>query len=349
MITNSHIILKIEEPGNGIINPVIQSIAHPTDPDLNSEQLQAFDKLEKLYYEKFRDIALKYPEAFGKYAMVAESEKGDILFEVGDMEIFGDPLPSSIAFDTMLGKEEEYAKKTDSGQKKVKSQQCLEKFVEVTEWLYQLQVEMSYKLPNGIVIDGVKCYDSGETSMSLKISDPRLDKVVKVKNTRRKDSVMVNTVLVPEKNGLLFSIIGPFKAELDQSWSSFGNVVAKEFDIFISAKQKKFTMSRAPLCVTSGIKCSFQIEKQVNVGEWVKLVGDHELLGGWQVKDGVKMEKFKNLWTKVIYFTPRTSIEFKFVICDESKNLIKWEGNGASDNRKLEIGEEPIMIIVDWI
>ena len=200
---------------------------------------------------------------------------------------------------------------------------------------------MSYDFPVGALglpsIPGYKNYDCGEFEMSVLDTDPAILHKQQVLNLRGFPSVEIERVrinYITEGNVSELIIPGPFLAELDSDWSSFGNIIGHHLDILFSSRNLELLFSPTPLTAVDAVLIRFQVEAQVSPNQIIKITGDIPCLGRWLPTHGLTLtETVNNVWRGQGWLPKNTSFQWKFVKYNHVTQTVIWEGHTPSDNR----------------
>lgn len=89
----------------------------------------------------------------------------------------------------------------------------------------------------------------------------------------------------------------------------------------------------------------FQIQKQVEWGDKLYLVGNHKVFGRWEADNGVELRWGDgDVWTADIKLPDDASVEYK-VVNVKGMGDPEWE---KGDNRSLSVGSEPLDVQLTW-
>ena len=117
--------------------------------------------------------------------------------------------------------------------------------------------------PGPHTIPGIKNYDSGEYELSKHSIEHGLLGKSLIQNSRGYPSVVISRARIPFINqGHIeeFTVTGPFLAEIDQDWTSFGNVIGGHLEIFLAAPRNQLIFSPHPMCPVDAVLTEFSVQ-----------------------------------------------------------------------------------------
>ena len=79
----------------------------------------------------------------------------------------------------------------------------------------------------------------------------------------------------------------------------------------------------------------------------VALTGDGEHMGAWQTTlKAFEVTPGGGHWLTVAMLPVKSTVEFKWVVLDENRDVVEWESGGA--NRTLKVGDASMCIFFPW-